>query len=94
MIEGYQNGSLVKVSHTLATLSITCVAREGKPAAQLKWLRNGVEITEGPTETNKVGFQGGTTVHIFNRDLSNISPKSPKEYPFISASFIKSPTIT
>jgi len=46
-IEGYTNGSVVKVSHNEQSLNLTCIAKNGKPAATFKWFRNGVELTEG-----------------------------------------------
>lgn len=50
-IEGYSNGSLVKVPHEQKTLDLTCVAENGKPAATIKWLRNGEDIgTSMPTQ--------------------------------------------
>lgn len=45
-IEGYTNGSVVKVSYTEPRVNLTCIAREGKPAATFRWFRNGVELTE------------------------------------------------
>lgn len=46
MIEGYTNGSIVKVSHNQLRLNLTCVAKDGKPAATFRWFRNGVELKE------------------------------------------------
>lgn len=44
-IEGHQNGSVIKVSHRSASQSIVCISTAGKPAATLRWFRNGVELT-------------------------------------------------
>jgi len=49
-IVGYQNGSVVRVSDKLVTLNLTCHSRAGKPAATLKWLRNGVELSADDAE--------------------------------------------
>jgi len=43
-IEGHQNGSVIKVSHRLASQSIVCVSSAAKPAATFSWLRNGVDL--------------------------------------------------
>lgn len=45
-IAGYTNDSVVKVSYTEPRVNLTCIAREGKPAATFRWFRNGVELTE------------------------------------------------
>ena len=53
------NNSIVKVPQDQAAL--TCTSNNGKPAAELKWFRNGEELTEGfvyttvaPPENNKL----------------------------------------
>lgn len=67
IIEGHTNGSVVKVSHSLSWLNLTCIAKNGKPAATFKWFRNGVELTEGAIiiySTENVGnkLQNGRSV--------------------------------
>lgn len=46
-IEGYTNGSTVKIPSGLQSHSLTCRSNGGKPAATIVWFRNGVEVTEG-----------------------------------------------
>ena len=47
VIEGYTNGSEVRVPHEQESLALTCISNNGKPAASIKWFRETVEITEG-----------------------------------------------
>ena len=46
-IIGYTNGTVVEVPFTQPLVQLTCVATNGRPAAVLKWLKNGDEVTEG-----------------------------------------------
>ena len=50
-IVGHTNGSIVEVPSSQSTLQLTCIAKNGRPAAELKWLRNGTEITTGTEYT-------------------------------------------
>ena len=43
-IDGYVNGSVIKVSHRSSSLSITCQSTGAKPAATFHWTRNGVQL--------------------------------------------------
>jgi len=80
-IEGYLNGSQVKVSHTERSLNLTCESRDGKPMATFRWLRNGEELninssdvirleTNVTSEENKLS-SGWSLLTISPRDRDN-----------------------
>ena len=46
-IISHHNGTIVEVPFSQQSLQLTCIATNARPAAVLKWLRNGQEITEG-----------------------------------------------
>ena len=46
-IISHHNGTIVEVPFSQQSLQLTCMATNARPAAVLKWLRNGQEITEG-----------------------------------------------
>ncbi|KAK3106873.1 hypothetical protein FSP39_001753 [Pinctada imbricata] len=45
VIENHGNGSVIDVSPAETTLDLTCVVRNGHPAADIQWLKNGVLVT-------------------------------------------------
>ncbi|KAK6173113.1 hypothetical protein SNE40_016632 [Patella caerulea] len=45
-IIGYTNGSVVELPNTQDLLRLICVARNGRPAASIKWFRNGEPVLQ------------------------------------------------
>lgn len=64
-IEGYTNGSIVKIPSGLTSHSLVCRANGGKPAATITWFRNGVEVTEGiQYSTEEVGNKTQNAISV------------------------------
>ena len=58
----------MKFNHDPPTLSLSCLSQNGKPAATLRWLRNGVEVSEGAvysTESAGNKLQNGKSILTF-----------------------------
>ena len=72
-IEGYQNGSTIKVSHKLTSLDIVCVSLGGKPAATLTWQRNGVAISDNILYSTEPA--GSASKLLDARSVLSINPR-------------------
>ncbi|GFR88536.1 down syndrome cell adhesion molecule [Elysia marginata] len=52
-IENYSNNSQVEALYTDKFVNLTCVAENGRPAAQLTWYKNGRKVTENVQYTTQ-----------------------------------------
>ncbi|XP_064595394.1 nephrin-like isoform X2 [Liolophura sinensis] len=57
-IQRYPNGSEVQVPHTQSLVLLTCVAKNGRPAATITWLKDNEPITKSGDINTKVESAG------------------------------------
>lgn len=46
-IVGFSNGSIIEIPSTQDILKLTCIAHNGRPAAQIEWFKDGERIMTG-----------------------------------------------
>ena len=78
VLEGYTNGSTARVSHRTPSFNLTCTAQRAKPAAILRWFRNGVELTTDLAGTSIAYSVRGSATGGKLEDSSSVLSFQPK----------------